>query len=157
MHFAVLDGADVVFVEQFESAGLVRMFNRVGRRVAAHATSSGKCLLAFNESAVEEVVQRGLRRRAPRTITSRALLEETLDRVRTLGYSVSVEESEPGVASVGAPVFGRDGSCIAAVAMAGPSLRMSDEQLMRAVRQVRRCAAEISEAMGYRERRSRGA
>jgi DNA-binding IclR family transcriptional regulator len=157
VHLAVLDGSDVVFVEQMESAGLVRMFNRVGRRVAAHATSSGKCLLAFNESAVDAVVQRGLGRRAPRTITSRAMLEEVLARVRTLGYSVSVEESEPGVASVGAPVFGRDGTCIAAVAMAGPTLRMGDEQLMRAVRQVRRCAAEISEAMGYRERRSRGA
>ena len=112
----------------------------------------GVCVLGWGHDR-----QRGLGRRAPRTITSRAMLEEALDRVRTLGYSVSVEESEPGVASVGAPVFGRDGTCIAAVAMAGPTLRMGDEQLMRAVRQVRRCAAEISEAMGYRERRSRGA
>jgi DNA-binding IclR family transcriptional regulator len=90
-------------------------------------------------------------------LQSKALLVDALDRIRTLGYSVSVEESEPGVASVGAPVFGRDGSCIAAVAMAGPALRLGDEQLLRSVRQVRRCAAEISEAMGYRERRSRGA
>jgi IclR family transcriptional regulator, KDG regulon repressor len=157
VHLAVLDGTDVVFVEQMESAGLVRMFNRVGRRVPAHATSSGKCLLAFNESAVELVLQHGLKRRAPRTITSEALLVDALDRIRTLGYSVSVEESEPGVASVGAPVFGRDGSCIAAVAMAGPALRLGDEHLLRSVRQVRRCAAEISEAMGFRERRSRGA
>jgi IclR family KDG regulon transcriptional repressor len=157
VHLAVLDGTDVVFVEQMESAGLVRMFNRVGRRVPAHATSSGKCLLAFNEAAVDLVLQHGMKRRAPRTITSKALLVEALDRIRTLGYSVSVEESEPGVASVGAPVFGRDGSCIAAVAMAGPALRLGDEQLLRSVRQVRRCAAEISEAMGYRERRSRGA
>ncbi|MGZ4806561.1 MAG: IclR family transcriptional regulator domain-containing protein, partial [Ilumatobacteraceae bacterium] len=103
------------------------------------------------------VLKHGMNRRAPRTITSKALLVEALDRIRTLGYSVSVEESEPGVASVGAPVFGRDGSCIAAVAMAGPALRLGDEQLLRSVRQVRRCAAEISEAMGYRERRSRGA
>ncbi len=157
VHLAVLDGADVVFVEQLESAGLVRVFNRVGRRVPAHATSSGKCLMAYNDGAVEVVLQRGLRRLAPRTITSKALLEETLSRVRTLGYSVSIEEGEPGVASVGAPVFGRDGSCIAAVAIAGPALRLGDEQLMRAVRQVRRCAAEVSEAMGYRQRRSRGA
>ena len=70
---------------------------------------------------------------------------------------MSIEEGEPGVASVGAPVFGRDGSCIAAVAIAGPALRLGDEQLMRAVRQVRRCAAEVSEAMGYRQRRSHGA
>ena len=157
VHLAVLDGADVVFVDQMESAGLARMFNRVGRRVPAHATSSGKCLMAYNESAVEAVLRSGLPRRAPRTITSEVLLTETLDRVRTLGYAVSVEESEPGVASVGAPVFGRDGECIAAVAMAGPALRLGDEQLLRAVRQVRRCAAEISEAMGFRERRSRGA
>ena len=157
VHLAVLDGADVVFVDQLESAGLARMFNRVGRRVPAHATSSGKCLLAFNETAVEAVLQRGLRRLAPRTITTKALFTEALDRVRTMGYAVSVEESEPAVASVGAPVFGRDGACIAAVSMAGPALRLGDEQLMRATRQVRRCAREISEAMGYRQRRSQNA
>ena len=157
VHLAVLDGADVVFVDQMESAGLARMFNRVGRRVPAHATSSGKCLLAFNDDAVEAVLQRGLRRLAPRTITTKALLAEALERVRTMGYAVSVEESEPAVASVGAPVFGRDGACIAAVSMAGPALRLGDEQLMRATRQVRRCAREISEAMGYRQRRSQNA
>jgi DNA-binding IclR family transcriptional regulator len=157
VHLAVLDGADVVFVDQMESAGLARVFNRVGRRVPAHATSSGKCLLAFNDGAVDTVLQRGLKRLAPRTITSEALLAETLERVRTLGYSVSVEESEPDVASVGAPIFGRDGACIAAVSMAGPALRLGDEQLLRAVRQVRRCAGEISEAMGFRQRRLRGA
>jgi DNA-binding IclR family transcriptional regulator len=148
VHLAVLDGADVVFVDQMESAGLVRMFNRVGRRVPAHATSSGKCLLAYNDAAVDVVLERGLRRLAPRTITTTALLREALDRVRGLGYAVSLEESEPGVASVGAPIFGRDGACIAAV---------REEPLQRAIRQVRRCATEISEAMGFRPQRARGA
>ncbi len=157
VHLAVLDGADVVFVDQMESAGLARMFNRVGRRVAAHATSSGKCLLAYNDPAVDAVLQRGLRRLAPRTITTKALLLETLDRVRTVGYAVSVEESEPGVASVGAPIFGRDGACIAAVSMAGPALRLGEDQLQRAIRQVRSCAGSISEAMGFRPQRARGA
>jgi IclR family transcriptional regulator, KDG regulon repressor len=148
VHLAVLDGTDVVFVDQMESAGLARMFNRVGRRVSAHATSSGKCLLAYNDAAAQAVLESALSRRAPRTITTKVLLVEALHQVRTAGYAVSIEESEPGVASVGAPVFGRDGSCLAAVAMAGPALRLGDEQLARAVRQVRRCAAEISAAMG---------
>jgi IclR family transcriptional regulator, KDG regulon repressor len=152
VHLAVLDGADVVFVDQMESAGLARMFDRVGRRVAAHATSSGKCLLAHNDAAVEAVLARGLRRLAPRTITTKSLLADALQRVRVDGYAVSVEESEPGVASVGAPVFGRDGGCIAAVSMVGPTMRLGDEHLPRAIRQVRRCADEISEAMGYRPR-----
>lgn len=153
VHLAVLDGADVVYLERFESAGLARMLHRVGLRVPAHVTSSGKCLLAFGEpAATARVLEAGLERRAPRTITSEGLLVDALARVRADGYAVSVEESEAKVSSVGAPVFGRGGHCIAAVSIVGPTARINTEQLPKYVRQVRRCALAISEAMGFNTR-----
>lgn len=150
VHVAVLDGRDVVYLERMESAGLARMLNRVGLRVPAHVTSSGKCLLAFGDpSKTEAVLAAGLERRAPRTITTASMFLETLAKIRREGYSVSIEESQPKVSSVGAPVFGLDGSCIAAVSIVGPSLRFSSEHLPTQLRRVRRCAMEISEAMGF--------
>ena len=150
VHLAVLDGIDVVYIDRFESEGLSPMLKRVGRRMPVHVTSSGKCLVAFADpGVVDAVLAAGLRRMGSRTITSKNLFIETLQHVRTDGYAVSVEESEPGVASVGAPVFGRDGSCIAAVSMVGPATRMRDDYLTRSIRQVRRCAFEISKGMGH--------
>jgi DNA-binding IclR family transcriptional regulator len=54
-------------------------------------------------------------------------------------------------------MFGRDGGCIAEVSMVGPTMRLSDDHLPRAIRQVRRCAGEISESMGCRSPCARGA
>lgn len=156
VHLAVLDGVDVVYIDRLETAAQMRMFSRVGRRMPAHVTSSGKCLLAFGSAeSVEAVVAHGLARMAPRSITTPAMFRDVLTQVRADGYAVSVEESEKGVASVGAPVFGRDGSCIAAVSLVGPVLTLGDDQLRRYVRMVRRCSIEISEAMGFVDRTRR--
>ena len=150
-HLAVLDGAEVVYLDRFESQSTLRLFGRVGRRMPAHSTSSGKAILAFAPpDVVDTVVRAGLRRLGPRTITSRTVFLQALAEIRERGVSVSFEESESGVASVGAPVFGHDGTVIAAVSVAGPSLRMTREAMPRYGRMVLRAAAEISTGMGHR-------
>ncbi|MEZ5218583.1 MAG: IclR family transcriptional regulator [Ilumatobacteraceae bacterium] len=115
--------------------------SRVGRRIPAHTTSSGKCLLAFSPpAAVEVVLAAGLKRVGPRTITSRAAFLDALAKIRANGYTVSTEENERGVVSVGAPVFGHDRTCVAAISMAGPMLRMTPERIPALASSVRRCA-----------------
>ena len=119
----MLEGSEVVYVERLESATTMRMFDRLGQRVPAYVTSSGKCLLAWAPpDRVDVVIAAGLARRAPRTITSEAMFLRALDDVRSRGYAVSVEESERDVASVAAPVRGSDGAVVAAVSIAGPTL-----------------------------------
>lgn len=158
VHVAVLEGVDAMYVHRIESQSTLRTFSRVGRRVPAHTTSSGKCLLAFGEpSAVDGVVQAGLKRIGPRSITDERAFREALTKVRANGYVVSVEENERGVVSIGAPVFGHDGSCIAAVSMAGPLIRVSTDQVPRLTRMVRRCALDVSVGMGFLDRAPRAA
>jgi DNA-binding IclR family transcriptional regulator len=153
VHLAVLEGADVVYLERFESPSTLRLFGRLGRRMPAHSTSSGKCLLAFSPpEVIDAVVAAGLPRLAPRTITSRAMLVRVLRQVRRDGYASSIDESEPGATSVAAPVFGVDGTVIAAVSVAGPSLRITPESIPRYSRLVRRAADAISSGMGHRDR-----
>ena len=59
----------------------------------------------------------------------------------------SVEEREPGVASVSAPVFGRDGSVIAAVSISGPIERLTRQPGKRFGRTVADAAAAVSRAL----------
>jgi IclR family transcriptional regulator, KDG regulon repressor len=155
VHLAVLDGTEVVYVDRFESQNTLRLFSRLGHRTDAHATSTGKCLLAFGTAEqVELVLASGLPRRAPRTIGSRPALISALASVRELGYAASVDENEPGVSSVGAPIFGFDGTCVAAVSIAGPSARMNADSMPKYARMARRCASEVSTAMGHRGART---
>lgn len=158
VHVAVLEGADAMYVHRMEAQSTLQTFSRVGRRVPAHTTSSGKVLLAFGEpSAIDAVLATGLPRVGPRSITTERGLREVLAKIRRDGYAVSVEENQRGVVSIGAPVFGHDGACIAAVSMAGPTMRMSSEQLPRLVQRVRRCALEVSQGMGFLDKAPRAA
>ncbi|MBK9971883.1 MAG: IclR family transcriptional regulator [Acidimicrobiaceae bacterium] len=71
VHVGVLEGTDVMYVHRMEAQSTLRTFSRVGRRVPAHTTSSGKCLLAFGEpEATALVVRAGLQRIGPRSITT---------------------------------------------------------------------------------------
>jgi IclR family transcriptional regulator, KDG regulon repressor len=150
VNLVVLDGTDAVYIEQFESAGMARSFRKSGLRIEAHVTSSGKCLLAFADpQVVDSLIARGLRANGPRSITSESALRAVLDQVRTDGFVVSVEERTKAVTSIGAPIFGRSGQCIAAVSIVGPTIQLVGDDLDRYVRMVRQCALRIGRAMGY--------
>jgi DNA-binding IclR family transcriptional regulator len=147
-HLAVLSGTDVVYLDRLESPHMMGVFTRVGRRRAAHTTSSGKVLLAFGTQAdVDEVVKGGLPRLGPRTITTRTRLTHALAEVRKAGYAVSTDETGAGIVSIAAPIFDRAGTCVAAVSVAGPLIRMPPEQHAKLVRMVVKTAAEISKAL----------
>jgi DNA-binding IclR family transcriptional regulator len=58
-------------------------------------------------------------------LASAAFPVRTLAEVRRRGWAQSVGEREPGVASVSAPVRGRDGRVLAAVSVSGPLERLT--------------------------------
>jgi len=149
---ALLDGRQVVFVERIESPHTLRLFNEVGRRNWAHASSTGKVLLAFLPEDELDRLLEGWQLPAvtPHTITDPAALEEELDRVRARGYSQNTNESSVGIVSVGAPIRDATGRVIAAVSSAGPSLRLQATAMESHVGAVLVAAEAISRNLGWR-------
>lgn len=151
VHLAVLDGTEVVYLDRIESPNTLHAFTRIGMRMPAHSTSSGKAILAFApQSAVDAVVAKGLTRLTPRTIVSRAALERELETVRANGWAGSVGESEPGLNSLAAPIFDYTSRAIAAISIAGPGERLSPSAVLRIAQALKLATAEISREMGYR-------
>ena len=97
VQMGVLDGLDVVYVERLESPQTVRIFNRSGHRIPAHATSSGKALLAHLPAHVlqERLLDRRPTRLTPHTITERGVLQAELTRVAERGWTQNIEEGAP--------------------------------------------------------------
>ena len=83
----------------------------VGSELPLTAGSAGQVLLAW---APEEPL-----------LASAAFTSRTLADVRRRGWAHSVAERESGVASVSAPVRGRDGRVVAAVSVSGPLERLT--------------------------------
>jgi len=125
-NLAVLEGDDVVYVEQVSSPHTLRMFAEVGRHVPPHSTAVGKVLLAaLPRDRVVALLQRtGLPARTPATITRVEDFLAELDRTLERGWAADEEEQETGVRCVAAPV-GRDGHVVAALSVSGPADRFT--------------------------------
>ena len=99
VQMGVLDHLDVVYVERLEGPRTVRMFHRAGHRLPAHATSTGKVLLAHLPA---EVLARpdwstGARRASPRTPSpTAACCSTSCGSVAERGWAQNVEEGALG-------------------------------------------------------------
>ena len=150
VQLAVLDGLESVYIDRLESPHTVRIFSRVGTRLPAPTTSTGKVLLAALERA--ELAARLAdwipRRITPHTIVDPAVLRARLDEVAQRGWAENREESRVGVVSVGAPVHDGDGVVIAALSVAAPTDRAGPAALRRIRNSVTESAGVVSRRLG---------
>lgn len=122
INLAVRDGFDVQQISQIDCQFLFGGLNWVGQPVPLHCSALGKIFLAHGAP----LPPGRLERRTPQTITSRADLEAELDQVRAQGWAIADSELEPGLLAIAAPVWGPDDSVLAAIAVSGPTQRMTD-------------------------------
>lgn len=147
---AILDADCDLNISQVRGGASVASHNWVGQRTPAHATSSGKVLLAFADPGlVRDVLAAGLQRFTPATRTDPAALLEELERVRKRGWACTAEEYEVGLDAVAAPIRDASGEVVAAVSASGPAYRLRREDFERVAGQVLGAAAEISSRMGH--------
>jgi IclR family transcriptional regulator, acetate operon repressor len=126
VNLAVPSGGAVEQIAQIDSRYLLGATNWVGLRVPLHCSALGKVFLAYGAATLPGG---RLERRTSRTITSRAVLDEELHRVRGNGFAVARDELEPGLIAVAAPVHGGGGTVVAALSVSGPSVRLTDDRI----------------------------
>ena len=118
---AVLDGDEVVIVAQGAHpalAGRLLAYGRhLGARLPAHATSTGRVLLAALPPAALGAWLRGrtLARLTPNTLTDTRRLRSALDAVIEQDHCQAVEEHELGVAALAVPLRTGQGATVAAL------------------------------------------
>jgi DNA-binding IclR family transcriptional regulator len=144
VHLAVLEAGQVLYLEKLTAAGGTRVPTRVGARMPATCTAIGKAMLAFSDVAlVRSVLSHNLPRPSPRSIVVPRLLLDQLSEIRRNGYSLDLEEAQPGLFCVAAPVV-TNGRSVAAVSLAriGSSAHLASDKV-----HVRRAAARIAQAL----------
>jgi IclR family transcriptional regulator, acetate operon repressor len=126
VHISVLSGWRAEFVAVRESPRRVRVSSKVGEAMPAHATASGKCLLAEldDELVVERAPGERLDSLSESTITSLPELLEELARIRRQGFSVNATESEDAVIAFAVPIRRRLGPAFCALTVAAPAARL---------------------------------
>lgn len=92
---------------------------QTGSTLPLHASALGKVLVAFDPGAARACLAAPLESLTYRTVCDRATLLRQLADVRDAGWAAAVEEAEPGVAGIAAPIRDRGGYVVAAVGIAG--------------------------------------
>jgi len=129
-----------------------RQVLETGSTLPLHAGALGKVLLAFDPGAARSIVGRTLESLTYRTITNRAQLHRELADTRDRGWAASVEEDQPGLASIAAPIRDRGGYVVAAVGIGGSVERICDRRsrpMDRLASQVVRTGRAISREFGH--------
>jgi IclR family pca regulon transcriptional regulator len=150
----VLVGRDVLILDEALGRRLLTTVPSLGTRWPAHATSTGKVLLAWApEGVVDELLAEPLPRLTPRTIVEPARFRKELTRVRQEGHAVTREELEAGFVAAAVPLLGMSGAVVAALSAGGPTVRLTAERVAGLVKVLEPAAARISERLGYRSAR----
>lgn len=128
--YIVEERGEGVYVEHAAGSDALQPYASIGTRSDLHSIAGGKAILAsLPDERVDRIVDdRGLPEHTPRTITTRAELEEMRDRVRERGYALNWGENIDGWRAVASPIVLGDRS-YGAIAVAGPENRLRDEYL----------------------------
>ena len=132
VQLAALQGDELVNVLKRESRHAVRVDGgNMGTSAAAHATATGKAILAWlpDDEIRRVVTAHGLTKFTSNTITDFPTLMEALGSVRRNGVAFDREEFRPGVVCVGAAIRDHSGAVVGAISASTPTMRASEEHL----------------------------
>jgi IclR family transcriptional regulator, acetate operon repressor len=138
----------VELLDQRDSRHFLGSPNWVGRRVPAHGSALGKVFYAFGALPVPTGPLEPL---APHTVPTAD--ELGLDEVRAKGYAVAVEELEPGLWAVAAPVRDPSGAVVASLSVSGPTVRLRPGLLTRLGRLLVTEGRSLSAHLGHDDRK----
>ena len=147
---AIFEDGHAVVVGRVDGPGAVRFDAALGRRELLHCSAVGKALLAEKtEQEVRAILRRhGLPRRTPKTISRAATLMAELREVKARGYAIDDEEDCEGVACIGACVFDRTATPVAAISVTGLKGRDFAKRKEELGAAVKARAARISVLLG---------
>lgn len=113
----VLDGAEVVIVARSGSNAVFAYGLHLGARLPAHATSTGRVLLAAQRKSDFNAWMKGrvLARLTPRTVTDPRAFRAVIEQVRADDCCVAHEEHEIGVHALAVPLRNMQGRTVAAM------------------------------------------
>lgn len=145
VHLAVLDGVEIVIVEEVESTQVVRIHWPVGKRSPVYASANGKAILAaLPRERMNDHLPARLEPFTPETITDRRRFASELDRTAERGYAVQCGELRADVAAVAAVISPQPHRPVAAVGLFLPIQRFREDDEERLGLLVRTAADKIA-------------
>lgn len=132
---------------------MLQVTTPIGQVLPHHVGAGPKVLLAYLPEPEREhaINQMEFTSYTPNTIADRDELRQYVARVLEQGYASDEGDYEPGVCAVGAPVWDHSGSVVAALSIAVPQSRYSEERRKQLIELAMDAARRLSAALGARQ------
>lgn len=132
------------------SAAPIEIGVRPGSELPFHASAQGRVLLAYAARPFQErILAAPLVKLTDKTLVDRQKLEAELVRIVQDGYASVPEEAMLGINAIAAPVFDRDDTTVAAIALVGSIQFLPAEPRPETIAALKECCAQISLQLGF--------
>lgn len=150
VHLAVEDGGSVLYLDKLPGSRGAEMRSRIGYRMPLTRAGVGKALLldATDRWAVQYAADESQVPAAARHDDLDGFLARMREYART-GAALDLEDNEPGIRCVAAPIRDASRAIVGAVSVAATTPYMPDERMRGLIPVVRRAAGRISASLGY--------
>src|SRR4051794_33871619 len=149
IHLGILDGAWALYLDKIPGRRRIEISSRVGERHPVWSTGLGKALiLDLDEARWREFYEVGEARGAHRSRS----VDEWLKRMRVYagrGVTFDLEENEPQVYCIAAPIRDASGATVAAFSVSSTAPYMTKHRMNRLASEVQNVAHAISRALGW--------
>jgi DNA-binding IclR family transcriptional regulator len=147
----VADGTQALCLRRFEGRQQVRVLVlEEGRHAPFNCGAAQRVLLAYlPEDEWEGVVAHHTRRMTQYSLTTHEELERDRRDIRERGCAMGWEDATLHACTLGAPVWGGDGSVVAAVSILGIVQQFPAERLPTLIRRVMQSGEDLSSKLGY--------
>jgi len=144
------DLLDLLVVDSFQGSRILHATAYAGWRSLYHCTALGKAFMTHWDAAMRQTIYDscGLPQQTPNTITDIDALEAQLTRFRAQRYAVDLEENAIGVNGIASPIVNGLGEVAAAISVAGPSSRLTEDVMAQIAPDVVAAADSITGAIG---------
>jgi DNA-binding IclR family transcriptional regulator len=146
VHLGVLEGDRALYLDKITGSRRINIGSRVGERHPLASTGLGKALLLDGN-------HEDWRRRVAAEVGSDDKTWKTwverMERYVSQGHAFDLEENEPGIRCVAAPIRDASGGIVAAISCSSAAQYMDDDRLTRLAEDVKRAAEAISLELGW--------
>lgn len=149
-YLMIPDGTHVVCLDRAMGSNPLQFMDlAVGMSLPFNVGAGPVAMLAYRDDLLALLDASELAALTEHSASSLDTLASRLASVRERGYAVSREDFALGVAAVGAPVFDRDGTAIAAVSLGGVASGFTPPRLEQIIAAVVEAASDLSRHLGY--------
>ncbi len=154
-HLAIPCDDRSLIVAVHDSPHPLRAASRPGFLAELHCSSTGKIFLAFlhQHRLADMYANARPTKRTGQTRTTLAEIRRETELTRKNGYTLDDEEFNLGVRCLAVPVFGSDGTVVAAIGITAATVRFTRERIPEMAGAVKAAANELSRLLGYAEAR----